>query len=123
VRNQSEAFEVYYSAMPDDELLRVAQNSASLVPAAQAALGSELRKRCLEIPVTSLRTTEDKRVLEARIGRACRVSFSSSFGQAARAQLETLGWAILIVTAAWGHARQYKWIAESLRLDDGGVPR
>ena len=39
------AFRVYYRAMTDEELLRVATNAESLIPVARAELGEELRRR------------------------------------------------------------------------------
>jgi hypothetical protein len=46
------------------------------------------------------------------------VTFSSSIGAAA-ALLASLGWALLIVTAAWAYARQYRWLAQGLQVSDG----
>jgi hypothetical protein len=51
------------------------------------------------------------------------VSFSSSTGEAASAILAAFGWAILIVTTAWGYARLYSWQCQSLRFSDGTTAR
>jgi len=51
------------------------------------------------------------------------ITFSSSIRTAAEALLVTLGWGLLIVTAAWGHERWYRWVAQSLQLSDGRTAR
>jgi hypothetical protein len=50
MRSPQEAFRAYYGAMPDEELLHVAENEESLVPDARAALADELRKRGIKPP-------------------------------------------------------------------------
>jgi len=51
------------------------------------------------------------------------MTFSSSNGAAAEALLASLGWALLIVTAAWAYTRQYRWLAQGLRVSDGTTAR
>jgi hypothetical protein len=51
------------------------------------------------------------------------LSFVSSTGEAARAIVSTFGWAILIVTLAWGYARMNRWLCDSLRFSDGTTAR
>jgi hypothetical protein len=51
------------------------------------------------------------------------VVFTGSTGEAAKVLLAYLGWAVLIVTAAWGYVRLYSWLIQSLHLDDGTKAR
>jgi hypothetical protein len=48
MRNQEQAFRVYYAAMPDEELLSVAANRASFIEIARTILDEEVAKRHLK---------------------------------------------------------------------------
>jgi len=50
MRNQEQAFRVYYGSMTDAELLRIAANESSFIAVAQRILDSELAKRHLTPP-------------------------------------------------------------------------
>jgi hypothetical protein len=113
--------------MTDEELLRVVTYQKSLVPVARAVLADELRRRGKENPILSAQLPSAG--LEPYGGSAGNgfdhktMTFSSSIGAAAGALLASLGWGLLIVTAARAYARQYSWLAQSLQLSDGTTAR
>ncbi len=60
MRSQEQAFRVYYSAMTDQDLLRIAANKASFIRLAQTVLADELAKRHLSLPAEEPRAGRAK---------------------------------------------------------------
>jgi hypothetical protein len=50
MRTQEQAFQAYYASMTDADLLVIAKNRRSFIPAAQVLLAEELLRRQLPVP-------------------------------------------------------------------------
>ena len=69
---QEEAFKAYYASMTDSELLAVANNRSSFIPAAQHPLTEELRRRKMTPPADSPAETSHSPTLFARLRQMVR---------------------------------------------------